>query len=221
VRLAANYAIDREAINEAERLGASPPAGSIIPRTFDFALPIEPYPYDPARAKRLLAEAGYPNGFDAGELIPNPPYFSLGEAVGNYLGAIGIKTRLRTMERAAFQSARAAKQLRGLCICANARYGNAATRIEESVVSTGAFAYGGYPDLDALFKQQSDETDRAAREAILHKIQQLVHERVMFGPIWLYFWPSGIGPRVEEPGLMLINPFPWSAPLEDVRLKTG
>ncbi|MGH8064682.1 MAG: ABC transporter substrate-binding protein [Candidatus Entotheonellia bacterium] len=221
VRLAANYALDREALNEAERLGASPPAGSIIPRTFDFALPIEPYPYDPARAKRLLAEAGYPNGFDAGDLTPHSPYFSLGEAVANYLGAVGIKVRLRTMERAAYQSARAAKQLRGLCVCVSARYGNAATRIEEAVVSTGTFAYGGYPDLDALFKQQDVETDRAKREVLLHQIQQLMHERVMFGPIWLYFWPSGIGPRVEEPALMWINPFPWSAPLEDVRLKTG
>jgi len=221
VRLAANYALDRQALSEAERLGASPPVGSIIPRSFDFALPIEPYAYDPARAKRLLAEAGYPNGFDAGELYPAPPYFTLGEAVGNYLGAVGIKVRLRTMERAAFQSARVAKQLRGVCVCVSARYGNAATRIEESVVSTGTFAYGGYPDIDELFKQQDVETNRGKREALLHQIQQLMYERVMFAPIWLYVWPSGIGPRVEEPALMLINPYPWSAPLEDVRLKTG
>jgi peptide/nickel transport system substrate-binding protein len=221
VRLAANYALDRQAISEAERLGASPPVGSIIPQSFDFALPIEPYPYDPKKAKQLLAEAGYPNGFDAGELTPGPPYFTLGEAVANYLGAVGIKVRLRTMERAAFQSARVAKQLRGLCVCGSGRYGNAATRIEESVISTGVYAVGGYADIDTLFKQQDVETDRTKREAMLHQIQQLVHERVMFAPIWLYLWPSGIGPRVEEPALMLINPYPWAAPVEDVRLKKG
>jgi peptide/nickel transport system substrate-binding protein len=66
VRLAANYALDRQALSDAERLGASPPAGSIIPETYEFALPFEPYPYDPDKAKRLLAEAGYPSGFDAG-----------------------------------------------------------------------------------------------------------------------------------------------------------
>ena len=49
--------------------------------------------------------------------------------------------------------------------------------------------------------------------------QELLHEHVMFGPIWEYIWPSGIGPRVAEPALMLINPYPWSAPLEEVRLK--
>jgi len=40
-----------------------------------------------------------------------------------------------------------------------------------------------------------------------------------FGPLYQYIWPSGIGPRVEEPALMLIDPYPWSAPLEEVRLK--
>src|SRR5205807_772245 len=99
VRLAANYALDRRAMSEMETLGASKPTGSIVPRAFEFALPIEPSPYDPARAKQLLAEAGYPNGFDAGELHVTPPFSSRGEAVMNYLGALGIKLKMRPMER--------------------------------------------------------------------------------------------------------------------------
>ena len=82
-----------------------------------------------ARAKQLLAEAGYPNGFDAGDLYPWPPYTTMGEAVGGYLGAVGIKVRLRTMERAAFYSALASKKIHGLCVCINAVYGNAASRL--------------------------------------------------------------------------------------------
>jgi peptide/nickel transport system substrate-binding protein len=219
VRLAANYAIDRRGLSESETVGASRAAGSLIPRTFEFALPIEPYPYDPAKAKHLLAEAGYPNGFDAGELHQAPPYFSMGETIMNYLGAVGIKLRMRPTERAAYISALLAKKLRGVCVCANAIYGNAASRMSEHVPSTGAYAYGGYPDIDALFKEQGLITDRRKREAVLHQIQQLLHERVRFGPIWEYVWPSGVGPRVEEPALMLIDPYPWSAPLEEVRLR--
>jgi hypothetical protein len=54
---------------------------------------------------------------------------------------------------------------------------------------------------------------------MLHQIQRIIHERVRMGPIYEYIWPSGIGPRVAEPALMLIDPYPWSAPLDDVRLK--
>jgi peptide/nickel transport system substrate-binding protein len=219
VRLAANYAIDRRTMSEMETLGASKPTGSIIPRAFEFALPIEPYPYDPGKAKQLLAEAGYPNGFEAGELHVTPPFFARGEAVMNYLGALGIKTRMRPMERAAFFSAWAGKKLKGVCVCGSGLYGNAATRMSEIVPSDATYAYGGYPDIDALYKQQAVETDRKKREAMLHQIQQLLHERVRFGPIFEFIWPSGIGPRVEEPALLLINPYPWSAPLEEVRLK--
>jgi len=219
VRLAANYAIDRRALSESETLGASKPTGNIIPRAFEFALPIEPSPYDPAKAKQLLAEAGYPNGFDAGELHQVPPYFSMGETIIGYLGAVGIKLKMRPMERAAFFAAWGTKKLRGVCVCASALYGNAATRMSEIVPTEGTYAYGGYPDVDALYKQQARETDKKKREALLHQIQQILHERVRFGPIWEYIWPSGVGPRVEQPALMLIDPYPWSAPLEEVKLK--
>jgi peptide/nickel transport system substrate-binding protein len=219
VRLAASLAVDRRSISEAETLGASIPTANIAPREFDFVLPLEPHPYDPARARQLLAQAGYPNGFDGGDIIPTPPYFDRGEMLAGYLGAIGIKLKVRTMERAPFLAARAAKQLRGLCICGTGRYGNAAVRIEETVITGGTFAYGGYPDLDELFKQQDAETDVSKREALLHRIQRMMHERVIVAPLFLYVWPSGIGPRVQEAGLMSINPYPWSAPYEDVCLK--
>src|SRR6266478_5837084 len=89
VRLAANLAIDRKAINEAEYLGFGKISPSIIPQEFDFAWVPPPYPYDPARARQLLAEAGYPRGFDAGEVFSDMVYVPITEAVANFLQAVG------------------------------------------------------------------------------------------------------------------------------------
>jgi len=219
VRLAASLAIDRRGISEAETLGASRPTGNIVPRTFEFAIALEPHPYDPAKAKQLLAEAGYPNGFDAGDLHPWPPYFSTGEAIVSNLAAVGIKTRLRTMERAAFYSALASKKLKGICMCIDAVYGNASSRLSQIVPAEGAYAYGAYPDIETLYRQQAQELDKKKRAAMLAQIQQQLYDRVRFAAIYDFIWPSGIGPRVEDPALMLIDPYPWSAPLEDVKLK--
>src|SRR5262249_5504100 len=196
VRLAVNYALDRQAINEAACLGYCPPAGVIVPRVMDYALQTEPLPYDPQKAKQLLTEAGYPNGFDAGDLVPIPPFFTVAEAAVNYLNAVGIRVKMRPMERAAFYAAWREKKLRGLLLAAAGSAGNAATRVETFIYSKGVYAYGGYPDLDELYRQQALERDRAKREALLHRIQQLTVERVMFAPIINLRALMGVGPRV-------------------------
>src|SRR5262249_55497793 len=163
--------------------------------------------------------AGYPNGFDAGELHQTPPYFSMGEGIMGYLGAVGIRLKMRPMERATFITALLSKKLRGVCVCATALYGNAASRMSELVPSTGAYPAAASPATAGPYRGRASAPARRKREALLHQIQQLLHERVRVAPIWEYIWPSGIGPRVDEPALMLINPYPWSAPLEEVRLK--
>lgn len=218
VRLAVNYALDRQAINEAACLGFCPPTAVIIPRVMDYALQTEPLPYDPPKAKQLLAEAGYPNGFDAGELVPTPPFTVIGEAVVNYLNAIGIRVKMRNMERAAFYAAWKEKKLPALYIAGAGASGNAATRVETFLYSKGAYASGGYPDIDALFQQQGVERDRAKREALLHRIQTLSMERTMFAPIMDFRALIGVGPRVAEHAIHALPMHPFPA-LEDIRLK--
>ena len=219
VRLAATLAVDRESVNEAERLGYSRLTGSIIPSGMDFALRLEPYPYDPAKAKRVLAEAGYPNGFDAGNLTPLPPFTTMGEAVANDLAAVGIRTRVRTLERASFMEAWRSKKLDGVIVTVSAAPGSAPSRLESFVISSAPYASGGYPDIDRLFAQQAGERDRAKREALLHEIQRLMHERVMFGPIFEPATLHGVGPRVEEPAIGLSAQLYFAGPYEDMRLK--
>jgi len=219
VRLAASHAIDRQAVNQAETLGFSRLTGSIIPKIFQFAVPFEPPPYDPARAKKLLAEAGYPNGFDGGEFYPFPPYHSMGEAIQSYLQAVGIRTRIRAMERATFFAQWRDKKLHGVILVISAAFGNAATRLEPYVIKDGIYAYGSLPEVDDLYVRQAREIDGKKREALVHEIQKTLHDRVIHVPIYELAFIWGVGPRVEEPGANLIPGFAYSAPMEDVRLK--
>jgi peptide/nickel transport system substrate-binding protein len=218
VRLAASLAIDRQALNQAETLGLSRPVGSMVPRDFEFALPFDAHPYDPKRARQLMAEAGYANGFDAGDLSPFPPYNSMGEAISGWLQQVGIRTKVRSMERATFMTAWREKKHRGVVLTVSGISGNAATRLEPFVTSTGAFAYGALPEIDDLFKRQAKELDKKKREAMLHQIQRTVHDQVLHVPIYHLGFPTGLGPRVED---IVANGVPgfYLAPYEDLKLK--
>ena len=218
LRLAVNYALDRQAISEAACLGLCPPAGVIVPRVMDFALQVAPPPYDPQTAKQLLAEAGYPNGLDAGDFVPIPPFFATAEAAVNFLNAVGIRVKMRPVERAAFYAAWQEKKLRGLFMTAVGNAGNAASRVEAFIYSKGSHAYGGYPDIDDLFLQQARERDPRKREALLHKIQQLTIDRAIFAPIMDLRALNGVGPRVADHTINALHMVPWPS-WEDMRLQ--
>jgi len=96
--------------------------------------------------------------------------------------------------------------------------GNAATRVEAVIYSKGTSAYGGYPDLDDMFLQQSRERDVKKREAILHRIQQLTVDRAMFAPIMDFRALMGVGPRVTEHAINAI-PMVFFPCYEDMKLK--
>jgi peptide/nickel transport system substrate-binding protein len=146
-------------------------------------------------------------------------YANVQEAIANYLQQVGIRSKLTPRERAAHWTSYIDKKYKNLAYTASGAFGNAATRIETYVVAGGAYVYGSYPDIDSLFKDQAAELDRKKREALLHKIQQLMHEKVMHIPMWELAFINGQGPRVQESGLALIPGHAYSAPYEDVQLK--
>ena len=218
LRQAVNYAIDRKGISHAACLDFCPPAGVIVPRVMEFALQVPALPYDPDKAKKLLAEAGYPNGIDAGDFAAIPGFPTVAEAVVNDLNAVGIRVRFRQMERATFYANWLQKKLPDLYMTASGNSGNAASRVEAFIQSKGAYANGGYPDIDALFQQQAGERDPKKREAVLYKIQQLTIDRAMFAPVMDLRALMGVGPRVTKDTIteVWMSPFPS---YEDMEIK--
>ena len=221
VRLATKYALDYNTINKALTLGYSHITGSVIPENFEFYEKLAPPVFDPDKAKQLLAEAGHAGGFDAGFYTCDAAYANLGEAVVNYLGEVGIRTRLRPLERAAFFKGYAEKKYKNIIQGQSGVFGNAATRLEEFVVKGGNYAYGSYPEIDELFPLQAVELDRTKRAAILTKMQHLLDDRTMYVSIWQLAFISGVGPRVAESGFGLIKGFVYTAPYEEITLKSG
>lgn len=220
VRLAANLAIDRAGINQAVYLGLSKLSHSFIPQGMEYYWAPPPYAYDPTRARALLAEAGYPNGFESGDLSGDTIYgVAIGEPVVNYLQQVGIRLRLRPMERAAFFKEYGEKKLRGVIFSGSGAPGNAPTRLEQYAITGGRYAYGAYPDIDGLYTEQANEMNPRVRAQILNKIQQIIHDRAMFGPVIEPAFLNGVGPRVEVHGLGLIANHAYSAPYEDLRLR--
>ena len=136
-----------------------------------------------------------------------------------YLQAVGIRVKLRPLERAAFFKAYQEKKLKNLAYSISGAFGNAASRLEVFTVGGGPYVYGSYPDIDGLFREQAAELDRKRREATAapdpaaHPREGHVCASRELGFIHAH------GPRVAESGLGLITGWAFSAPYEDLKLK--
>ena len=142
----------------------------------------------------------------------------MAEAIQGWLAAIGIRTRVRTMERGAFMIAWREKKLHGVVLSLSGVSGNAATRLESFVTKNGAFAYGALPEVDDLFRRQARELYRKQREALLHQLQGILHSQVVQAPIYHLGFPIGVGPRVEDIMATAIPGY-YMSPYEDLKLR--
>jgi peptide/nickel transport system substrate-binding protein len=223
VRQAANLAIDREGMSKALFLGyCKVTNNAVVPYTFEFYWQPSNAVYDPEKAKKLMAEAGHAGGFDAGLLYCDSSYANMAEVVVDNFATIGIRAKLQPIERAGFFAGYSSKKYtKGIIQGASGAFGNAATRMASFIVKDGAFSYGSYPDIDELFPAQANELDHEKRAAVLDKMQQLVDQKAIYAPIWQLGFLNGVGPRVGESAFGLIPGFAYTAPFEDLTIKSA
>lgn len=189
VRQAMNYAVDVDAIIDALFSGYGKRAAGFV-ATFEMGYGnVEPFPYDPEKAKALLAEAGYGNGFAMDMACPAGVYGSFEEvceAIVGYLGEVGITVKLQIMESAQYWDLEANKELPPLFGDSwGEESGEAYNRLIGALGGMNA-AYSAWsdPEIDRLLSKISTEVDVAKRTALYQELQVYMHDNPPF--IYLY-----------------------------------
>jgi peptide/nickel transport system substrate-binding protein len=219
VRKAASLAIDRQSICDVHAAG-SKPIGDITLEGDPEGVQFPPDPYDPAQAKKLLAEAGYPNGFHGGKFYPyQGAYWPMGEQIANYWKAVGISIDTILLDRPAVIAMREGGKFKGSLFVDTPAAPTIGGRFS---VLFGKGSYDNYPDIQALWDQYNKEVDPQVRKDLIARMQKLIYERTMWIPIRSSVSAAAVGPRVKGNPYKLQPPiFPiwWTGPFEDIELK--
>lgn len=223
VRQAISYAIDRRALVEGAFFGlATPIMGGVIPKwNWGYAdLQFVPPRGDPEKAKALLAEAGYPNGFEIGMACPDAGYPKINEvcqAISEQLNAIGVKNELELQEANAYWDREAKKELPPLFVDSwSVTIGEAWPRLSGALNKGETYANWYDPKLDEMINQVVVTVDTEKRAELYREIQRYMRENPPF--VYLYYPEAfeavrtrvqGYKPRSAE------NYFLWEVSVSD------
>jgi peptide/nickel transport system substrate-binding protein len=226
VRQAVSLAINRHFLVRQETQGIGKPWGNwISPENRDALrgdgkdLPVPEY--DPEMAKQLLAQAGFPNGFDLDWYVPFVPYFDMGERILTDLRAIGIRGKLQVMEGPAFraQIAQGRKGYPGnrtIVQNIDPRPGGAKANISVYAVCGGSASFVCEPNIEELWTRHQASLDLEERERLIKDIQRILIAEHYFVPIYWNPFVHAVGPRVLPAGdgierywATLHAPYPW------------
>jgi peptide/nickel transport system substrate-binding protein len=207
VRMAMNYAIDRKAIIDSVLGGYGKLLGGQVTGSdaFGWTDQLKDYPYDPAKAKALLAEAGHPNGVDLGELFIGEPGETLKqldvfEVVRSQLEEVGIKLTAKVLEHSVF--------LRRALQDTDLKYWQLGGW-QYYPVMDAAFALMWYdsdaflkmglgdPAYDKVWRQSNTELDVEKRRALLEQCQRMVHDQAGTEYLWQHHKFYGVSPKVK------------------------
>jgi len=190
VRQAINMAIDKQSIVDNLYMGTAIKAkNGMPPFMLGYNDEIKDYPYDPAKAKELLTEAGYPNGFEVTLYVMpvSRPYMfdppKIGEAIQSYLGAIGIRVKFYQVDWGTYlQETEAGKHQ--MCLLGwtgdngdpdnfmNVLYGANAC----SIGTAGNYAFFNDENVQILLSKALQTYDKEKRAEYYKKAQEVIHE---------------------------------------------
>jgi peptide/nickel transport system substrate-binding protein len=170
--------VDKQAVIEGAQFGIGVAIGSHMPPVTDYYVDLSGrYPYDPEKAKALLTEAGFPDGFDTTLILPQPYDFHIrnGEVVADQLAKVGIRCKLETMEWGTWlEQVYSGRQYALTAIGATGRLDP--DPFLNAYVSTATEDFRNYdnPRFDELAAQGAVETDSQKRHEIYAEMQTLL-----------------------------------------------
>jgi peptide/nickel transport system substrate-binding protein len=189
VRMAINYAIDKEGINKTLLRGKLRPLpGQLITEGVMGSNPdVKMVPYDPAKAKALLAEAGFPNGFDTQINGPIGKYTADRDiviAVADQLNKVGIRAKANPMEYSLFIQKLTSNTLGPIFLVGWYSFGDPALAAVWLSSSSTLGRYYSDPDYDKLIAAGATELDPTKRRQLYNQAAQYMHDQAMAG--WLF-----------------------------------
>ena len=185
VRQAVNYAVDKQGILDALYGGNGRVLGTFVPsQNFGFDPSIEPYPYDPQKAKELLAEAGYPDGFEATFNAVSTSLMEI-QAIAGFLEEVGIKIDMNVIDSSTQSSMRAARTNGPLYFESNTGWTmDAMSNYQSWAKSDRRYWLGGTPELDAVVDIEETSVDPDVRTAAFKEGEAIMHEEALHIFLW-------------------------------------
>ena len=225
VRQAVSLAINRPFLARQESQGIGVPWGNWFTPENPEALKGDgtdlPVPeHNPDKARQLLAQAGFPSGFDFDWYVPFVPYFDMGERILTDLRGVGIRGKLMTLEGPAFRSMiiRGRKGYQGnrtIVQNIDPRPG-VASGVGVFATCNASASFVCDERIDAAWAAYEKSVNPAEREQLLKTIQRVVIEEFYFVPVYLNPFVSAVGPNVLPEGKAvnkywdtLHAPYPW------------
>jgi len=200
IRQAVDLAIDRNALTSRLLRGLGKPSGQVVaPVTFGYAPDIEPTPFDPARAKQLVAASGYKGESITLQYPNNNLAFGdeVAQAIANFLGHVGINISLQGMEYSAFFPLWANRKLNNMHLFAYGPSIMDADLIIGSLYDSSGRVYWTDPRVDELARQQRGERDKEKRRALIGQILKLSKEALPYAPLYNEIHAYGVQDRIK------------------------